>query len=106
MKKYYAYVIELEKEVANHKKFRKKNPNYIKGSPCFYVGQSFREPKLRFEQHKEGYKSNNYARLYGIQLRPDLYQKYNPIPTRRDAEEIEEMLGLVLQEKGAGVWFN
>ena len=31
MKKYYVYVIELNEEVRIHKKFREKNPFYIKG---------------------------------------------------------------------------
>ena len=79
---------------------------YIKGNGCMYVGQSSRKPKLRFDQHKEGYKSNKYAKVYGERLRPDLYEKYNPIPTRRDAEEIEKMLGEYLRKKGLGVWYN
>lgn len=106
MKQYFVYVIELEKSVADVKKFRLRNPNYIKGNICIYVGQSSRKPHLRFEQHKEGYKSNKYAKYYGIKLRPDLYEKYNPIPTRKDAEEIEEMLGEDLRIKGFGVWYN
>lgn len=106
MKQYFVYVIELEKSVADVKKFRLRNPNYIKGNICIYVGQSSRKPHLRFEQHKEGYKSNKYAKYYGIKLRPDLYEKYNPIPTRKDAEEIEEMLGEALRIKGFGVWYN
>ena len=106
MKKYYVYVIELDSKVADFQKFREKNPNYIKGNGCVYVGQSSKEPSLRFEQHKEGYKSNKYAKNYGIRLRPDLYEKYNPIPTRKDAEKIEEMLGRELRERGIGVWFN
>ncbi len=106
MKKYYVYVIELDSKVADFQKFREKNPNYIKGNACVYIGQSSKEPSLRFEQHKEGYKSNKYAKNYGIRLRPDLYEKYNPIPTREDAEEIEEMLGKKLRKKGIGVWFN
>jgi hypothetical protein len=106
VKKYYVYVIELDPQVANLRKFRQKNPAYIMGNGCVYVGQSSREPTLRFEQHKEGYKSNKYAREYGIRLRPELYEKYNPIPTRKDAEEIEEMLGQQLRKQGIGVWFN
>ena len=47
-----------------------------------------------------------YAKKYGLKLRPDLYEKYNPIPTRKDAEEIEEMLGNDLRKQGYGVWFN
>ena len=106
MKKYYVYVIELDSKVADFQKFREKNPNYIKGNGCVYVGQSSKEPSFRFEQHKEGYKSNKYAKNYGIRLRPDLYEKYNPIPARKDAEEIEEMLAKELRKKGIGVWFN
>tara|TARA_Y100000590_G_scaffold148148_2_gene170227 strand:- start:4292 stop:4612 length:321 start_codon:yes stop_codon:yes gene_type:complete len=106
MKKYYVYVIELDPAVADRKKFREKNPKYIKGIGCVYVGQSIRKPTLRFEQHKEGYKANKFAKIYGVKLRPDLYEKYNPIPTRKDAEEIEEMLGRELRDRGYGVWFN
>ena len=93
-------------KVRSHKKFRERNAFYIKGNECMYVGQSSRKPKLRFDQHKEGYKSNKYAKVYGERLRPDLYEKYNPIPTRRDAEEIEKMLGESLRKKGLGVWYN
>ena len=75
-------------------------------SKCFYVGQTSRRPSLRFEQHKEGYKSNKYARIYGIQLRYDLFEKYNPIPTRKDAIQIECMLALELRKKQFGVWYN
>ena len=106
MKKYYVYVIELDQVVADKRKFRTKIPKYISGNNCVYVGQTTRKPTLRFEQHKEGYKSNKYAKYYGLKLRPDLYEKYNPIPTRRDAEEIEEMLGEQLRNQGYGVWFN
>jgi hypothetical protein len=106
MKYYYVYVIELDPVVADFRKFRAKNPKYIKGNGCVYVGQSSRKPELRFEQHKEGYKSNKYAKRFGVKLRLDLFEKYNPIPTRKDAEEIEAMLGKDLRNRGMGVWFN
>tara|TARA_B100001996_G_C18468104_1_gene518840 strand:+ start:457 stop:777 length:321 start_codon:yes stop_codon:yes gene_type:complete len=106
MRTYYVYVIQLEKKVANLKKFRLKNPKYLQNSQCFYVGQSFRIPAIRFEQHKEGYKSNKYAKLYGLFLRPDLYEKYNPIPSRQDAIEIEKMIAFNLRAQCYGVWFN
>ena len=106
MRKYFVYVIELDQSVADINKFRTKNPSYMKGSVCVYVGQSYRKPSVRFEQHKEGYKSNRYAKKYGLKLRPDLYEKYNPIPTREDAKKIEEMLGENLRKQGYGVWFN
>ena len=106
MKKYYVYVIELDEKVSNHMKFRLQNPKYIKGTGCVYIGQSARKPEIRFEQHKEGYKSNYFAKLYGIKLLPVFYEKYNPIPTGQDAEDIESMLGKALRKKHFGVWFN
>ena len=36
---YYVYVINLKKDVLNIKKFKDKNPDYIEGKPCVYVGQ-------------------------------------------------------------------
>ena len=106
MAKYFIYVIELDPKVADLRKFRQKNPNYIKGNGCVYIGQTAKNPELRFEQHKEGYKSNKYAKYYGVRLRPDIYDKYNPIPSRKDAEHLEEYLGKELREKGIGVWLN
>ena len=106
MANYYVYVIELDPKVAHFQKFRKRNPSYIKGNGCVYIGQSIRKPILRFEQHKEGYKSNKYARMFGMRLLPNYYEKYNPIPTRKDAEEIEKMLSKNLQNLGIGVWSN
>ena len=69
MKHHYVYVIELDEIVATKLKFRKRNSTYIKGNECVYVGQSIRRPELRFEQHKEGYRSNNYAKKFGIKTK-------------------------------------
>ena len=73
-------------------KFRKQSPKFLLGNRCFYVGQSAKKPTVRFKQHKEGYKSNTYARRFGLRLIPEFYEKYNPIPTRKDAEELEFIL--------------
>ena len=104
--KYYLYVIELDKKVGKSIKFRKQSPNFLFGSRCFYVGQSSKKPILRFKQHKEGYKSNTFARKFGIKLVPEFYEKYNPIPTRKDAEELEEYVAYKLRKERYGVWFN
>ena len=103
---YYLYVIELDKQVGKLKKFRKQSPGFILGNRCFYVGQSAKAPMLRFKQHKEGYKSNTFARRFGFKLVPEFYEKYNPVPTRKDAEELEEYLAQKLRKKRYGVWFN
>lgn len=103
-KHYFVYVIELDPEVATRRRFRTANPDMNPGAACFYVGSSFRKPTLRFDQHKEGYKANRYAREFGLRLRPDLFEAYNPIPSRADALELEVYLADRLRKKGFGVW--
>ena len=41
-----------------------------------YVGQTSRDPDLRFDQHKTGYKSSSAARRFGVGLLPDLTWLY------------------------------
>ena len=103
---YFVYVIELDKEVMNSKKFRIKNPNMNPKKICYYVGQSAHEPQIRFKQHKAGYKSNSFARRFGIRLIQRKYKKFNPIATRKKAEIIEQKLTNKLRKKGHGVWSN
>ncbi|MCH8011301.1 MAG: hypothetical protein IIA61_05040 [Candidatus Marinimicrobia bacterium] len=105
-KKYYVYAIELDKKVKSFRKIRQANPQRLSNKPCVYIGQSYYPPEIRFEQHKEGYRSNKYAKEYGIALKPELYDKYNPIPTRKDAEEIEAWLAKELRKKGYTVWYG
>ena len=104
--KYYLYVIELDKQVGKLVKFRKPNPKFLLGNRCFYVGQSAKKPPVRFRQHKEVYKSNTYAKRFGLRLVPEYYEKYNPIPSRNDAEELEEYVAIKLRKERYGVWFN
>ena len=104
--KYYLYVIELDKKVGKISKFRKQSPKFLLGNRCFYVGQSAKKPLIRFKQHKDGYKSNTYAKRFGMKLAPNFYEKYNPIPTRKDAEELEAYLAMKLRKERYGVWSN
>ena len=104
--KYYLYIIELDKQVGKLIKFRKENPKFLLGNRCFYVGQSANKPSIRFKQHKEGYKSNSFARRFGKKLVPEYYEKYNPIPTRKDAEELEEYVTSELRHERYGAWSN
>ena len=103
---YNVYVIELDKEVLKSKKFRDKNPNMNLRKTCFYVGQSSHNPETRFKQHKKGYKANSFAKRYGCRLEPRIYSRFNPIPTRKEAEKIEQWIAEKLREKGHGVWSN
>ena len=96
----------MDKSVGKLIKFRAQSPNFLFGNRCFYVGQSVRKPFQRFKQHKDGYKANKYVKKFGIELVPFFYEKYNPIPTRKDAEELEEYLANKLRLDRFGVWSN
>lgn len=103
---YNIYIIELDKEVLKSKKFRERNPSMNTKKACFYVGQSVHKPDIRFKQHKDGYKSNNFVRRYGLRLKRRKYKKFNPIKTREEAEVIEQKLTEKLRKKGHGIWSN
>ena len=104
--KYNLYVIDLDKEVLLVKKFCDANPDYIEDYPCVYVGQTAKSPDERFDQHKAGIKANRYAEKYGLRLRYNIFEKYNPIATRKEAEYKEALLGEHLRKRGFAVWWN
>ena len=101
---YAVYVIELDKEVRKIDRFRAANPRALITRPCLYVGSTVRSPQERFEQHLNGYKANRYVKKFGERLRPDLFEQYNPIAKRVDAEEMEEYLAERLRSRGCWVW--
>jgi len=103
---YNVYIIKLKKEVIKSKKFRDKNPYMNPKRTCYYIGQTAHDPITRFEQHKAGYKSNNFVKKYGTNLAWRLFKKYNPIKTREKAEYIEKLLTEKLRKKGHGTWSN
>jgi hypothetical protein len=86
---YYVYVVELTEKA---------------GPRALYVGQSALFPAERFSQHLTGYKAASVVRRYGQRLRPDLFERYNPIPTRADAEEMERRLSERLAAGGYRVY--
>ena len=104
MAAYYVYVIELDPGVLVRRRFAAANPGHRKGRACLYVGSSVRTPDHRFDQHKAGFKSNRYVRDFGVVLRPDLFERYNPIPSRKDAEQLEAYLAARLRSEGYAVW--
>lgn len=103
---YNVYVIELDKEVINSKKFRIRNPLMNPRKVCYYVGQTSHDPETRFKQHKEGYKSNSYVKRYGKKLVYRKFRKYNPMSSREEAEHFEKKLTEKLKCRGHGVWSN
>jgi predicted GIY-YIG superfamily endonuclease len=82
---YYVYVIELD-------------------GGGLYVGQSALFPAERFAQHLNGYKAAAVVRSRGVRLRPDLFERWNPIPTRAEAEAMEARLAERLRAQGHTVF--
>ncbi|MBV8086631.1 MAG: GIY-YIG nuclease family protein [Chloroflexi bacterium] len=82
---YYVYVIELDRGGV-------------------YVGQSALFPAERFAQHLNGYKAASVVRHHGVRLRPDLFERWNPIPSRAEAEAMEARLAARLRAHGYRVF--
>lgn len=99
------YVIRLDDDVLEVRKFREANPDYVEGMPCVYVGVTSLEPEARFLQHKEGYKSCRFVKNYGEFLQWELFAHLNPVAAA-EGEERERRLAETLRKKGFGVWQN
>ena len=97
------YVVELDEGVLRERRFAAANPDRDPSKPCLYVGATGLSPEERFENHKAGYKANRYVERYGLKLRPELYEEYNPL-SYEDAREMETELAAMLREKGYAVW--
>ena len=101
------YVIELDPEVLKRAAYLEANPGYVfdPGRPPLYVGMTGRTPEIRFGQHKAGYKSNRFARRFGIRLRQELVP-FGSRLTYADAQDLEVALARILRESGFAVWQN
>lgn len=64
-----------------------------------YVGQTSRDPDLRFDQHKTGYKASGAARRFGVRLLPDLVAHLNPM-RRWEALDLEAALAEAFRAAG------
>lgn len=64
-----------------------------------YVGQTSRDPDVRFDQHKAGYKASGPARRFGVRLLPDLVAHLNPM-RRWEALELEAALAEAFTASG------
>ncbi len=74
------YVIELAREAG-----RRRDPRI----PWVYVGSSARDPEIRFDQHRRGYRSAGLVKRFARRLRPDLYAdlpSFRRSPEAREAE--------------------
>ena len=65
-----------------------------------YVGQTGRDPDLRFDQHKAAYKASGAVRRFGIGLLPELVAHLNPM---QGWESLELEAALAEAFRGAGI---
>ncbi len=64
-----------------------------------YVGETSRDPDVRFDQHKTGYKASRWVSRFGVQLMPGLVTHLNPLK-RWEAVELEAALAEELARGG------
>ena len=64
-----------------------------------YVGESSRDPDVRFDQHMTGYKASRHVTRYGVRLLPELVSHLNPL-RRWEALELEAALAEELGRAG------
>ncbi|MFL5296944.1 MAG: hypothetical protein ACJ798_11240 [Phenylobacterium sp.] len=64
-----------------------------------YVGETSRDPDIRFDQHKAGYKASGAVRRFGVRLLPELVEHLNPL-LRWEAIELEPALAEEFQRAG------
>jgi hypothetical protein len=97
------YVVELAPVVLSDRRFRKRNPGYVEGQPCVYVGMTGLAVADRFANHKRGHKGNAFVLRFGTRLLPELFAHLNPMPYEA-ALTMERELAEELREAGYGVW--
>ena len=97
------YVIELDEAVREDHKFATANQGCRPDKPCLYVGLTGLTPEQRFEQHMQGIKASRIVKHFGKCLRPDRYERFNPM-SYEDAAAMEVELARRLRQRGFGVW--
>jgi hypothetical protein len=100
---YRVYVVALEIEVMDTRKFAEKNPRYRPGEPCYFVDVTALAVDLRFDQHMHGIKDNAFVRMYGVALRPDFTVDFPPSPFGVAVEQ-EAQFARSLRGERCGVW--
>lgn len=64
-----------------------------------YVGETSRDPDLRFDQHKTGYKASRWVNRFGVRLLPEVVEHLNPLK-RWEAIDLEEALAEAFRKAG------
>jgi hypothetical protein len=100
---YRIYVILLDPNVLEDKKFRKANPNHVAGKPCYYVGMTSCTAEERFDQHKSGRKDCRFVKNYGLHLAKEHFTGILML-SFQDAKEMEASHAENLRRQGYAVW--
>lgn len=66
-----------------------------------YVGQTSRDPDLRFDQHKAGHKASRAVRRFGVRLLPHLVDHLNPMKAQ-ESLDLEAALADGFRHAGIG----
>ncbi len=97
------YVVRLNPQVLEVRKYRDKNPDYVEGKPCVYVGMTGLTPDERLENHRRDHKANLFVRDFGEYLMRRQFKRLNPM-SYDEAEKVEVELAERLRRKGYAVW--
>lgn len=101
------YVVNLKKIVLKKPQFRQRNPIYIQGKPCVYVGLTVKSAAERLHIHMTHTgprkQHSNWVRRFGKKLRESDCKRLEPM-SRTDAEKEEAMYAENFRAKGWAVW--
>ena len=100
------YVIRLKPEVLRVGRFARKNPDYVAGKACLYVGQTWHSPEHRFQQHRAGEKSCDLVEQYHWGIHRKLTRRNPPYERREEAEAREVEYAEELRREGYAVWYG
>lgn len=97
------YVVLLNEEVLTKSRFRRANPGYRAGRPCYYVGMTGLSPEQRFSNHKAEHQCCPFVRDFGVELAWDMFESIPPL-SHAAAEAREPEHAEFLRSQGYGVW--
>jgi len=88
---YRVWVVELSDKAA---------PRVHPDKPNLYVGVTIEDPWKRFDRLMDGIRPNHPVLLYGLRLRPDLYEHLPAFSDRVTAKEAKGNLAKALRRQG------
>jgi len=109
------YAIQLNDEIKENQSFLQHNPNIDMNKPAFYIGQTSKNRDVRYREHKDGVRSNRFAKNFGIEPYEtadktyELAEQFNVLVDdlrHYQALYYELKLTLRLQENGYGAYSN